>query len=103
MNDLSKRLALAIDYIKEAGYERFDSSIARKIGVGYSTLNMAKSGERAPTWGMLLNLCDRYPVSFWWLREGSGKMTDGRTKREQALREKVMELEGRIRELEGKE
>lgn len=100
---VSERLKEAVDFLVANGYERSDAALARRIGVAYSTLCMAKRGTRAPTWAMLLDLCDAYPINFWWLRSGEGEMTGGRFRRELALMKRIERLEGRIRELEGKE
>lgn len=101
MNELSHRLSLAIDFLKRNGYARSDVEIARKLGIYSSALNMAKKGERAPTWGMLLDFCDNYPISFWWLRSGEGDMI-GNGDRTIALLKKIEELEKRVRELENR-
>ena len=99
MNELSHRLSLAIDFLKRNGYASNDVEIAKKLGIFPSALNMVKKGERVPTWGMLLDFCDHYPISFWWLRSGEGDMI-GNGDRIIALLKKIEELENRIRELE---
>ena len=100
MNELSERLARALDFLKRNGYAKSDIEIAKKVGCTAPSLNMAKMGVRTPTWDLLLNLCDHYPINFWWLRSGEGSMIkDGH---ELALLQKIEQLENRIRELEEK-
>lgn len=89
------RLREAVDFLKKNGYAGSDSGVAERVGVSKSTLCMAMNGTRMPTWGMLLDLCDVYPVNFWWLRSGRGAMV--REDREAALLKRIEELE---RELE---
>ena len=96
MNELSDRLRIAIEFLERNGYAKNDSAIARKLGVTPSTITMAKRGERVPTWGMLLDLCDYYPINFWWLRTGFGNMI--KENREAALLARIEELERKISE-----
>lgn len=100
MNELSQRLQQAVAFLKEHGYARFDNDIARKVGVTYSTMNMAVTGFRTPTWDLLLKFCDNYPISFDWIRTGVGSMIKGGD-REYDLLRRIEALESRIRELEG--
>lgn len=100
MNELSQRLQRAVEFIKENGYAKSDSEISRTLGITPSFLNMSKTGARVPTWDLLLKLCDRYPVSFTWLRTGEGSIV--KDQRELALLKRIEELERKIRELEGK-
>jgi len=97
MNEISPRLKLALEFIRESKYERSDAAVARAVGVTYSNLCMCKMGKRKPTWDILIKLCDLYPINFEWLRTGDGVMVN---RREHELRKKIAELEGMIRELE---
>jgi len=101
MNDLSSRFQCAIEFLKKNGYAKSDNAIARRLGVSASALNMAKKGSRNPTWELLLCFCDRYPINFWWLRNGEGDMI-GDADRQIALLQKIAQLESRIAELENK-
>lgn len=100
MNELSTRLAKAVVFLKKNGYAKSDAVIARKLGVTSSFLCMAIKGDRAPSWGFLLDFCDNYPINFWWLRTGEGGMIKG--DRELMLLKRIEELESKIREIEGK-
>jgi len=91
MNELSERLRQAVGFLKENGYAKSDSDIARKIGVQKSTFSMAVNGTRVPTWDMLLNFCEAYPVSFRWIRDGKGSLV--KEDREAALLKRIEELE----------
>lgn len=95
INSISQRLALAVDFLKKNGYARYDTDIARKVGVKYSALCMAMKGTRTPSWEMLLNFCDHYPISFWWLRNGEGDMI-GDGNRIVSLLQEIKELEKRL-------
>ena len=99
MNELTQRLNLAIDFLEKNGYAKNDSAIARAIGVTAPFLSMCKSGSRKIPWEMLLDLCDHYPINFWWLRSGEGDMIGGSI-REHSLLRKIAVLEDRIRQLE---
>ena len=59
---------------------------------------MDMNGKRTPTWGMLLDFCDIFPINFGWLRTGTGPMV--RYDNEESLLRKIEELEKRIKELE---
>ena len=98
MDKVSERVKKALDFLRRHGYAKSDAAIARKLGVTPSTIAMAKTGERTPTWGMLLDLCDNYPINFWWLRTGEGGMIQ--QERELALLQRIAELEKRIADLE---
>lgn len=99
MNVLSERLKIAVDYLRLSGYAKSRSEIANRIGIHPPALSMCLNGDRVPTWGMLLDLCDIYPINFWWLRSGEGDMI-GACERELALRKKIEVLEQRIKVLE---
>jgi len=79
MNELSNRLQEAVDFIKRNGLARTDKEIAGALAIPASTLSMALSGMRTPTWELLLAVCDRYPIDFEWLRTGVGSMIKGGT------------------------
>ena len=98
MNDLSRRLQKALFTLQKKGMAKSDCEVARKIGVSYAALNMAKMGVRVPTWGMLLDLCDQYPINFGWLRTGAGSLM--KEDREAALQRKIERYEKKIELLE---
>ena len=97
MNEISKRLREAVDFLKRNGYARSDADVARKVGVLKSTMCMSLNGSRTPTWEMLLDLCDAYPISFRWLRAGEGSMV--KEDRETALLKRIEELEKELSRL----
>lgn len=97
MNELSQRLRQAVDFLKKNGYAKSDAEVAGKIGVLKSTFSMSTNGSRPPTWDMLLDFCDTYPIDFWWLRTGRGSMVKG--DRELALLKRIEELEKIVNEL----
>ena len=97
MNELSERLNQAIEFIRRNGYAESDTEIARRLGVPYSTLSMTKTGVRTPTWGMLLDLCDIYPIDFRWLRTGQGSIVG--EPREIFLLKRIEELEKELERL----
>lgn len=99
MNDISRRLGKALEFIKKNRLAESESAIARRLGVTASTLTMAKKGTRTPTWELLLNLCDAYPIDFEWLRKGSGEMI--KEDKGRALLMKIEQLEEKVRVLEG--
>lgn len=101
MNDISDRFQQALDFVIDKGLAQSEAAIARTLGVTASTVNMAKKGERVPTWDMLLRFCDLYPINFWWLRSGEGNMI-GNGDRQIALLQKIAQLEAKIAELEKK-
>ena len=97
MNELSERLRTAVDFLKKNGYARSDSSVAGRLGVPKSSLCMSMSGTRVPTWELLLDLCDAYPINFAWVRTGAGNMI--KEDREAALLKRIAELEAELRRL----
>ena len=98
MNELSQRLRQAVEFLKGSGYVKSDSEVAAKIGVLKSTFSMAMKGTRVPTWDMLLDFCDAYPINFWWLRSGKGSMV--KEENELRLLKRIEELEAKIEELQ---
>ena len=94
MNELSNRLSQAVRYLRENGYVKSDSQLAKSLGVTPGFLCMAMKGERVPSWGFLLDLCDKYPINFWWFRNGAGGMLKGET--ELLLLARIKELENRL-------
>lgn len=99
MNELSERLSLAVDFLKRNGYAGSNSEIARTIHVIDSTFSMVLNGTRTPNWDLLLDLCDNYPINFWWLRTGKGSMV--KEYKEAALLRRIEELEQEIARLKG--
>ena len=97
MNELCERLDKALDFILRNGYAKNYVEVARRLGVPYSTLSMTKTGKRVPTWGMLLDLCDIYPIDFRWLRTGKGSIVG--EPREIFLLKRIAELEEELRRL----
>lgn len=97
MSTTSERLREAVDFLKKNGYAKSDSAIAGKVGVLKSTFSMSMKGTRPPTWDMLLDLCDMYPINFQWLRSGEGSMV--KEDREAALLKRIEELEKELRSL----
>ena len=97
MNDISERLAQAIEFIKRNGYAKNRVEISKKLGVTSSTLSMATNGFRDPTVDLMVKLCDNYPINLDWLRKGEGSMIKGA--RELELLRRIDELENRIKEL----
>lgn len=99
MNTISDRFQQALDFVVCYGYADSEAKVAEKLDIMPSTITMAK--RRGPSWDLLLNFCDHYPISFWWLRSGEGDMI-GNGDREVALLQKIAQLESRIAELEKK-
>ena len=93
MNEVQERFAQALQYVIDAGFAKNESAVAKTLGVTAPFLNMAKNGFRSPSWGLLLDFCDHYPISFWWLRNGEGDMI-GNGDRVIALLQKIREIEG---------
>ena len=62
-----------------------------------STLTMVTNGTRVPTWELLLDFCDAYPINFRWLRTGEGDMI--KEDREAALLKRIAELEAEVQRL----
>ena len=100
MNELSERLGKSVKFLIENGYAKTNREIAAKLGVTNPTLSMAITGARTPTWSLLLKLCDIYPVSFDWLRFGSGDMIGTkeatRMRRNAELERENAELKARL-------
>ena len=97
MNELSERLREAVDFLRKNGYAKNASAVARRIGVSKPTMSMAMNGSRVPTWDLLLDLCDAYPVNFRWLRTGEGDVVRDDT--EARLLKRIRDLEEEIRVL----
>lgn len=99
MNALSERLGKAVDFLKRNGYAKSSRDVAKRLGVAESTFSMALNGARIPTWELLLDLCDAYPIDFAWIRTGEGAMIKG--ERETALLKRIAELEREIEKMKG--
>lgn len=97
MEALSERLRQAVEFVIRNGYAKNNTAIASRVGVQKSTLCMALNGTRKPTWDLLLDFCDAYPVDFQWLRTGAGDMI--KEDRESALLKRIAELEAEIERL----
>lgn len=97
MNDLSERLRLAVEFVIRNGYAKNRASIATRLGILKSTLTMVTNGTRVPTWELLLDFCDAYPIDFRWIRTGEGAMI--REDRETALLKRIAELEAEVARL----
>ena len=97
MNELSERLHTAVEFLKENGYAETDLEIARRCGIAQSSFCMILKGGRVPTWGLLLDFCDAYPIDFSWIRTGEGDML--KSEREIRLLKRIMSLEEEIRRL----
>lgn len=97
MNELSERLRLAVEFVKRNGYAKNNASIARHLGILNSTLTMVTNGTRVPTWELLLDFCDAYPIDFRWIRTGAGTMI--KEDRETALLKRIAELEAEVERL----
>lgn len=97
MNELSERLRLAVEFVKRNGYAKSGTTIARRLGVTNSTLTMVTNGTRVPTWELLLDFCDAYPINFRWIRSGEGAMI--REDREADLLKRIAELEAEVERL----
>ena len=96
MNELSERLSLAVDFLKRNGYAGNNAEIARTIHVIESTFSMVLNGTRKPNWDLLLDLCDNYPINFWWLRTGKGSIV--KEDRELHLLKRIADLEEELRQ-----
>ena len=101
MNELSYRLQIAVDFLKGNGIIKRDKELAVSLGVPTATISMVTTGRRVPTWDLLLTFCDRYPISFEWLRTGVGPMIRGDTEADKmrALLKRIEELEKKVDEL----
>ena len=99
MNELSDRLRQAVEFVIRTGYASSRANIARRIGILNSTLTMVTNGTRVPTWELLLDFCDAYPIDFQWIRTGAGTMI--KEDRETALLKRIAELEAEIERLKG--
>ena len=97
MNEISSRLSESIEFLIKNGSARSQREIARELGVTASTLNMAVKGSRIPSMELLLDFCDHYPINFWWLRTGKGKMIA--VDRERELLQRIAELEMEMEKL----
>jgi len=97
MNELSERLKKAVDFLKRSGYVKSYADVARRVGVTSSTITMVLNGTRVPTWELILDFCDAYPVNIRWIRKGDGMMI--REDREMALLKRIEELEKMIAEM----
>ena len=91
MNELSERLATAVEFLKRNGYADANTEIAKAIRVQVSTFCMVLNGTRVPSWGLLLDFCDVYPIDFRWMRTGKGDMV--KSDRESVLLRRIEELE----------
>lgn len=103
MDGLSERLRLAVGFLVRNGYAKNMTAISSRLGVTKSTLCMVANGTRVPTWDLLLDFCDAYPIDFRWLRTGAGEMV--RVDREAALLKRIADLEAevsRLKEEKGK-
>ena len=99
MNELSERLSRAVEFLKRNGYAEMNTEMAKAIGVQVSTFCMVLNGTRVPSWGLLLDFCDVYPIDFNWLRTGKGEMV--KKDREVALLRRIEELEQEVARLKG--
>ena len=97
MNELSERLAIAVDFLKRNGYAKSNADIARVLRVTNSAMSMVVTGSREPTWDLLLDFCDAYPIDFRWMRSGVGSMVKGET--EKILLKRIEELELMVKQL----
>lgn len=97
MGALSERLAQAVEFLKRNGYAKTNADVARALGVTNSAMSMAVNGSREPTWEMLLDFCDVYPIDIRWLRSGAGSMVRGGT--ELILLKRIEELELMVKQL----
>lgn len=96
MNELSERLRQAVEFVIRNGYAKSRADIARRLGILNSTLTMV-TGKRVPTWELLLDFCDAYPIDFRWIRTGAGTMV--KEDRETALLKRIAELEAEVERL----
>lgn len=96
MNEISERFRLAVEFVKRNGYAKNNASIARRLGVTNSTLTMATNGTRVPTWDLVLDFCDAYPIDFRWIRTGAGAMIN---EDRETLLKKIAELEAELERL----
>ena len=97
MNELSERLRKAVVFLKRNGCAKSDTEIAKRLGVSGSYLCEVMKGSKSPSWDMLLNFCDIYPIDFSWIRTGAGGMI--KEDRELALLKRIEELEKMVAEL----
>lgn len=100
MDALCERLRTAVEFLKRNGYASTNVDIAKTICVSESTFSMAVNGTRVPTWELLLDFCDAYPISFAWMRTGAGAMI--KEDREAALLKRIAELESTIEKMKEK-
>lgn len=97
MNELSERFKQAAEFLKKSRYVKSYSEIAKRLGMAKSTISECMNGSKPPTWGMLLDFCDAYPIDFQWIRTGAGDMVKG--DREAALLKRIAELERMLEQL----
>jgi len=90
MSARSERLEQAVRFLIKNGHAKSQLEIAKRIGTSPSALNMAVHGVREPGSDLMLNLCDNYPINFWWLRSGTGDMVEDK---QATLRKRIAELE----------
>jgi len=97
MNELSERFNKAAVFLKKSRYVKSYSEIAGRIGYKKSIISECMSGRKTPTWGMLLDFCDAFPIDFQWIRTGAGDMV--KSDREMALLKRIAELERMLEQL----
>ena len=97
MGALAERLVQAVEFLKRNGYAKTNADVARALGVTNSAMSMAVNGSREPTWEMLLDFCDVYPIDIRWFRTGAGSMVRGETER--ILLKRIEELELMVKQL----
>jgi transcriptional regulator with XRE-family HTH domain len=96
-NDICERFRQSVEFLKKNGYVKNASALARRLGVTKSIICEVRNGKRVPTWELLLNFCDAYPINFRWLRKGEGGMVVD--DREAVLLKRIAELEAELKKL----
>lgn len=91
------RFRRAVDFVVGNGLARNYGDVAERLGVTNSTISMAVTGARVPTWDLVLDFCDAYPVDLRWIRTGEGSLV--KVDRETALLKRIEELETMIEQL----